>query len=507
MRMRTAGWPVQMRHAVKRPTPRGAVSAVAVAVVLVAAGVSAGSAAAGQQAVSLRLGYTCAFPSALRPVSALVTTTFPAAGTAGQPIQPTGTSIAVTLPHTAIADVAGQSAAMVTLTASLRTNVTERTRQAAAIWRGFRSPATVISRNGPLTLTASGSAPPVTARTAGEITVTTGGLSLLFTARAANGGPPGPSSTPASPSSTPASPSSSPAAPSSGQVACLLDPGQDTALARIAVAGPAPAKPPASHNSAADNPAKCLPFPKNLKLNPRFPLPKPLPGSHFIHAPQKACAYSTGFTNAQKLNEAALVGPGLTDLLLGLKEYTKFTSKYAFIQNEAAGQFEYHGQPVLPPARATLLGFGFVPVTATIQISEIGSLNVALISCTPANKCPNPPPKSVALFFGLVSLRISNVDVNGVPLNVGTHCQTATPFSLELMGTPPSYSVLNIKGVLTGTVTVPKFSGCMNGTEDLDPLFDATVSGPGNFVKVTQGTLCSPEVGSGCPPPKPIPKH
>jgi len=94
-----------------------------------------------------------------------------------------------------------------------------------------------------------------------------------------------------------------------------------------------------------------------------------------------------------------------------------------------------------------------------------------------------------------------------VPLNVGTHCQTATPFNLELTGVPPAYNVGLIKGVLTGTVTVPPFKGCTDGTENLDPIFDATVSGPGNFVKVTQAPVCTPKAHFGCPPAKPIPKH
>jgi hypothetical protein len=496
MRVRTAGWPARMRYALARPWSRGAFRVVAVAVVIVAA-VSAGSApAAGRQAVSLRLGYTCAFPSAPRPVSTLVTGTFPAAGTAGQPIQPAGTGIAVILPRAAVADLARLHAAAVTLTAGLTTEVTEGTRQATAIWRDLRSPATAISRSGPLTLTASGAAPPVPAAAAGEVTVTAGGLSLLFTARTAD-------SRRASPASTPASPSSSPVAPSSMQVACVPRAGQDTTLARIAVAGSAPARAAAS---PADNPAKCLPFPSGLKLNPRFPLPKPPPGSRVFHAPGPACAYSAGFTNARKLNEAALVGPGLTDLLLGVTTYTKFISKYSFLQQNVAGQFEYHGLPVLPPARATLLGFGFVPVSATIQLSEVGSINSALIACAPPPKCPNHPA-SVALFFARVSLHISNVAVNGVPLNVGPHCQTVTPFNLVLTGLPPAYNVGLIEGVLTGTVMVPPFSGCSDGTENLDPIFNATVSGPGNFVKVTQATLCTPLTGGGCPPAKPVPTH
>jgi hypothetical protein len=490
MRMRTAGWPAQMRHiAVARPSPRGAFSAAAAAVVIVAAGVSAGSAAvtADQQAVSLRLAYTCAFPSASRPVSTVVTATFPAAGTIGQPIRPTRTGIAVTVPRAVVAGLARRNAAAVTLTASLSTTAIEGTRQVSATWRDLRSPATALSPSGPVTLTASGAAPAVTAAAAGAVAITADGLSLLLTARPANG---------------------SQASPSIAPVACVPRAGQDTTLARIAVAGPAPARAPArAGNPPADNPAKCLPFPKGLKLNPRFPLPKPLPGTNVFHAPVSACAYAAGYTNAQKLNEAALVGPGLTDLRLGLTTFTKFTNKFSYLYQRAAGQFEYHGQPVLPPARATLLAFGFMPVSATIQISEVGSLNVALISCTPTKNCPNPPPKSVALFFGLVSLRISDVAVNGVPLNVGTHCQTATPFELMLTGLPPAYNVSLVQGVLTGTVTIPKFSGCSDGTENLDPIFDATVSGPGNFAKVTQAPVCTPAAQFGCPPVKPVPTH
>lgn len=488
MRMRTGGWPARMRRAaLARRAPRGVVRVVAVALVIVAAGVSVGSAAAGQQSVSLRLGYTCAFPSASWPVNTLVTATFPASGTAGQPVQPTGTGIAVTLPQAAVTDLARRNSAAMTLTASLNTKVTEGPRQSTVIWRGLSAPATAITRGGPLTLTASGSAPPVTAA-AGAVTVTAAGLSLLFTPRTAN----------THLASTP-----------SVQVACVPRAGQDTTLARITMAGSAQTRAPASpaRDRPADNPAKCLPFPSGLKLNPRFPLPKPPPGSNAAHQPQPACAYAAGFTNARKLNEAALVGPGLTNLKLGLTTYTKFTPKFSYFQQNVAGQFEYHGQAVLPPARATLLAFGFMPVSATIQISEIGSLNLALISCVPPNNCPIPPPKSVALFFGRVSLRISNVDVNGVPLNVGSHCQTATPFNLVLTGIPPAYNVSLIQGVLTGTVTVPPFKGCNGGTENLDSIFDATVSGPGNFVQVTQAPVCTPKTGSGCPPAKPVPKH
>jgi len=172
------------------------------------------------------------------------------------------------------------------------------------------------------------------------------------------------------------------------------------------------------------------------------------------------------------------------------------------LQQDVAGQFEYHGLPELPPARVTLLAFGRIPVSATIHTSEIGSLNIALISCAPAPKCPNHAA-DVALYFGRVSLRISDVKIDGVPLNVGSHCQTATPFNFLLTGLPPAYNVNLIHGVLTGTVTIPPFKGCANGDRNLDPVFTASVSGPGNFVKVTQAPICTPKTGGGCPPVKP----
>jgi hypothetical protein len=484
--------------------------------VLAGAGVTAGSAAvAGQHPVSLRLDYICSFPSASRPVPVrtLVTATFPATATAGRPIKPTGTSIAVTLPRAAVADLARLNAAAVQLTANLSTKVSEGTRRATATWRHLRSPATAISRRRPLTLTASGSAPSVTAAAAGEVTVTAAGLSLLI-ARAPNIGlanPPNGNSRLANPPNgnsrlaAPSSGNSRRARPSGVRFACVLHSGQDATLARIAVTRSAPSK---TRGSGADNPAKCQPFPKHLRLNPRFPLPKPLPGSKAFRQPVKGCSYAAGYTNARKLKEAALVGPGLTNLHLGLVSYTKFTKAYNFLQQNVAAQLEYHGKPELPPARATLLGFGFVPVSATLQISETGSLNAAFISCTPnpGGKCPKVAVVR-ALFFGRVTLRIYDVDVNGVPLNVGPHCQTVSPFNLELVGLPPAYNPATLNGVLTGFVTIPKFKGCANGVENLDAVFDATVSGPGNFVKINQAPFCTPINKFGCPPVKPKPVH
>jgi len=343
--------------------------------------------------------------------------------------------------------------------------------------------------------TASGVAAPVTASSPGPVTFTATGLSLLLTATANIG--------PKRPTGTPMNSTHTPARPSTIQAECAPRPGQDTTLAKIGVAGSASAR--------AAKAKFCLPFIAHAKLNPRFPLPPPLPGATKRYFPEKACAKAAGFTDARKLNEAALVGPGLTDLVLGIPSFFKSIPPiYGYLYQRGAGRFEYHGLPELPPAHATLLTFGFTPVSATIQISEIGALNVALISCGTGTKlCPHRPLLNRALFFGRVTLRISDVHVNGVPLNVGPHCQTATPFNLELTGVPPTYNIPLIHGVLTGTATIPTFSGCANGPDNLNPIFDATVSGPGNFVKVTQAVPCfqAQPTPTTCPPRKPKPVH
>ena len=101
----------------------------------------------------------------------------------------------------------------------------------------------------------------------------------------------------------------------------------------------------------------------------------------------------------------------------------------------------------------------------------------------------------------LASIQVENVLVNGTPLDVGSDCHTVRPFPLVLTGKPP-YE-LQTGGVLNGTITVPPFTGCGVG-ENLDPIFNASVSGPGNFVQLTQGSLCVSWVStgafpSGCP--------
>ena len=261
--------------------------------------------------------------------------------------------------------------------------------------------------------------------------------------------------------------------------------------------------------------AYCPPFPvkTGFPFNKRFKFPKPPPGATKLPPlpPQQGCAFIEGFTNVQKLNGAALVGPGFGNIQKNRRTLVNNKGK-GYIQIDSSGKLYFKPCPGsapqckaiagLPPVHATFLSFGFVPTTATLQIMQVGTLNIVSVGTNSA--------LTFSTVQSQVSIRVEKVLVNGAPLNVGSNCHSVKPFVLKLTGKPP-YS-LGSGGVLSGTVNVPPFTGCGVG-ENLNPIFNATVSGPGNIAQLTQGTLCVdwPVAGNfptaGCPPNVPKPRH
>jgi hypothetical protein len=104
----------------------------------------------------------------------------------------------------------------------------------------------------------------------------------------------------------------------------------------------------------------------------------------------------------------------------------------------------------------------------------------------------------MASVSGQEDLTLSGVTVNGQPLDVGSHCRSATPVDIDLLGVPPYQPVTG--GPLEGMVTIPPLTGC-GTTEDLDPLLTATLSGSGDLVRIIQGTPCSNFIVGCVPPP------
>ncbi|ASR34698.1 hypothetical protein BAY61_06570 [Prauserella marina] len=116
------------------------------------------------------------------------------------------------------------------------------------------------------------------------------------------------------------------------------------------------------------------------------------------------------------------------------------------------------------------------------------------------------------LFFetgASMSVRLADVRVNGASYDVGPNCRTQEPIDTVLYGSsgqampeqPGEYS-LAYGGTLTGSATIPPFTGCgPNGS--LDSLITQAVSGPGNAIEVRQGGVCFEAGEAGCPPALP----
>jgi hypothetical protein len=427
-------------------------------------------------------------------VPVTVTASVPTAGKTSTPIQPTGVSLTMALPPAAVSGMAGLHYATVSAATRLTVSASQGPSGTSVVWPGTTRRAAPRPAHGGLTLTTTGTVPPVTASSAGEVILTAAGLSVTFTGGQAAIPAPGPASSPTPVASGQAAvPAQAAAARPPLQVSCTLIPGRHTTLGAVLVTGRAgPALHPAGRLSAPAPPCPPLP-PGGLQLNPRFPPPKPPPGSTIGSSPAQGCAFTAGYADARKLNGAALIQPGLTNVDLFVRTATNFDPKVNYAEFDNAAVLDFHGKRQFPPSTATFLTFGFVPTTATIELLEHGTVNIFAVGpALPSNCKPHQPCDTIATVASRLSVRIvpGSVKVNGVPLNVGSHCETPQ-FDAILTGTSaskPPYSVVS-GGPLTGMVTIPKFSNCGVG-ENLDPIFNSAISGPMNFNLLTQGPVC-----------------
>jgi hypothetical protein len=477
---------------------RAATGIAAVGLTVAAAAVAAAATAgppATQQHASAQVTYTCPQSSGSLSVPVTVAATVPVRMTSGQPVQPAAAQLTIHLPPALITSLAKDHAATLGGTARLSLAVAQGKSQATANWTGLTWPSARLPASGGLTLTASGPVPAVQPRASGPLTFTLAGLTLLLTPHAQAGVATNSSGLPTTLACTPAA-------------------GQQLALATVAAA------PASKHQHKAKTTARhkapCPKQPKGgYKLNPRFK-PPPFPkGKHIVvhrPTPSQGCAFALGYADVRKLNGASRLGPVTVAATVAIKvDYNFATSTY--FQEDSAGELDYrsctkgkctikHG---LPPTQATFLAFGFVPATATMHLDEIGTLDLYGVGTTSALK--------VQFSWAVMRLSISNVKVNGVPLNVGPNCQTVRPVTIELLGRAPGYA-LQTGGPLDGNVNIPAFKDCGVG-ENLDPLFGTmrhgvlvgSISGPRNFSILTQGNLCTPASDSGCPPRLPRPIH
>lgn len=454
-----------------RWTPRTIARVAAAGVVLIAVSLisgaessagqsSAGEAPAGAQAIDAALAYTCPFPAGARQVTVKVAGTFPSARAVGDRLWPRHVTMTPTLSRAALADLTGLDATSVTASARMTVTVAQKGTSSTSVWSS-RTPSTPIPGSGDLPLPGPAMVSPVTAEATGSAAFIAGPLTFVLTPHKADGGATNPPSIPLN---------------------CRIGLGPGAILAHVPVAGPS--------GSAARSPgagaATALPRTARQPLDDDPCLLvedlDPVPGE----------AYMAGYSNVKKLDGATRLGvengetTGHVLLELAYRVILNLCATDSSFDVLSRGLLDYHGRHQLPPTQATFLTFGFMPTTATMELTEPEGTDVEVDSHSFFDGTDFHEESTVTSPFWV---RIHDVLVNGKPLEVGPHCQTVTPVAVTLTGKSPEYTV-NTGGPLTGYATFPAFGGCGVG-EDLDPLFTASISGPGNFMKLIQGVPCT----------------
>lgn len=501
---------VDARAAARRPIHWAVGGALVVATALVP---SAESAAAEQKSeVSLR--YTCPFPSGPEEVDVVVSAVLPTSARTGEEIRPARVAVEVTLPPTALARFAGLDAATLSAVARLTVRNTVGDKSADASWQDLTAPPADLPAPGEgdsqdpgaLTLTATGDVPTVSFGSPGRATLAPDALALALTSLTEAG---------------------EPTTPPGLDVACTPAPGQEPELGAIAIRGDqdptAPAPRPGESDPVPDptptRPAEGLPPTAREKIDAltekRRGALEGDPGSCPIEIPPEwvmttAETYAAGYANAAKLDGAAALGPAFMKVVLNKRYINDSCASTVDVSSEV--NFDYEGKRQLPPTKATFLSYGFMPTTATMTLEQVGppaAIHTHTVTNTPTY------PEETTVTAQLV-MRLSDVEVNGVPLDVGPDCRTERPFEQVLKGYgqsyPPAGYLVAYGGTLTGYAHIPPFEGC-GATEDLDPIFTSAISSPGkkadNYTKMTQAPLCvatNPE-GPDCPPRVPDPER
>ncbi|WP_329236247.1 hypothetical protein OG417_31515 [Actinoallomurus sp. NBC_01490] len=464
-------------------TRRGlARAAVACVIAITASLLSTIAAVAGERAVDRTFTYACQLPSGTQQVAVRVIANVPDSATAGRPIRLGNVTVLVALPAAAVAGLTKQGVTTVGGTLRMTPLVTANGSPARITGSDFAVPETSVGAD-QLVLAGSGQEPAPTVAAPGRVVFSVADLSASLTLRQADG---------------------TAAQPATMSLSCSPNLGQDTALTTIAVSAAdatgASGPGSVSHATAAKAQEDYCPPDVTGGFSEDFPLPTPPPDTPIIETtPLYACAKISGFSNVAKLNGAAPLF-GKMALEVGNRSLYNLNANYFETDSLGASHVE--------TSQATFLAFGFMPTTAELDVTQVGKTtayqNANITAVDYVNRSPELPPRYTTA-SAYVSLRIHDVRINGVPLDVGADCTTAQPMKLQLSASTnddPTY-VVNSGGFLTGTATIPPFQGCGVG-ESLDPLFTASLSGPGNYIRITQGQICDADHPFRPPTPCPV---
>ncbi|MGX1507569.1 UNVERIFIED_CONTAM: hypothetical protein RKD43_006194 [Streptomyces graminofaciens] len=467
------------------------------------AGILAGpGSAARAQDTEVSVAYECVFPSGTHTVTAEITGAYPDRGSVNRPVQPGEATVRLTIGPGALDGVLPEGTTAVAGLADLTVLVAQKGRSAEARWGALAAP-TVPAPDGTedLVLEHRGAVPSVTVTAPGDITFTARAMRLKLRPQTGEVATTQPAALPA--------------------VDCRPAEGQDALLATVPVPVPGGTRPdPSQEPGPSATPTGEEPvLPQDIAVEPSptepgspCPTEKPAGGIDESFVPQPppggepprvtilpgrlGCAYAVGFAGVEKLGGAMIVNdPSAAPQLINVLAVTRSVSRPGTRPGGSYFRADSYGELPLPDATSTFLTFGFQPVTAKVEFTN----GPVTISTGTIGSPPNRLNFAQAGFYQ--SLRVYDVKVNGTPLDVGPACRTARPYRVVLHGKFPDYENVFKGGPMRGTVTIPEFSGCGTGGEDLDQLFSASLSGPGNLIAMRQGPLCIPNTPNNeCPP-------
>jgi hypothetical protein len=383
------------------------------------------------------------------PVTLGVRVTFPLSVTAGDLIQPFDPVLRLSAPSAAFGALTAAGATSATSTVRVDTAVAQPFGTFTDVWNSYVDTPVEVPADGDWVFEAPADMPPTFANDAGVVTYTPGVMAVSVTGYTGDG---------------------TPTDPPSVDLTCTPD--QETVIATIEVIGPPPPV----------IPEECHQYEGA--------------GPEFFNW---FCSYMGGYANVKKLNASVLQPPGMQNIATTLFSF-QCAEGEGILCFRARTLPDFEGRPQLPPAPGSFWAFGFVPVTGTLRITQPEPSDIYAWSTFTI------PATGLTTVRVKLSARLEDTTVNGVPLDVGENCRTAVPIDATFTGDYDHYSITE-GGVLSGTITIPPFSGC-GVDEDLDPILTGLVSGPGNYVKLTQGNVCYFLTGTGfCPPDVPEPQR
>lgn len=214
-------------------------------------------------------------------------------------------------------------------------------------------------------------------------------------------------------------------------------------------------------------------------------------------------------------------GPTTGDIATGQQYDSVINARAVFVSPDGApANYGY-----LPPMTVRSVGFGLMPVEATVQVSQrreddhpipakLQSRSTTYLeSAGVGGTVESLSVYEPAVVTDAFDVQILKVVVDGVDLGLTGGCRTVTPAPVTLSGKgldiaypteypgkiestyaardPDTWWHPVLGGTLKGTMTIPPFTGCTTVSgDDLSALMTLSVSGPDNPVSARAGWPC-----------------